>query len=157
MKEVFCPVQRKCLTRTRRVRILAPEETRTMDKLKLTSRVSTYSEGEQSDGLRLLDYVDYSSGDYCFDYRAVWTDKQGRLWTARDSGCSCPSPFEDTDELSRVWSSAELREEYLDNSGCLSQQDFDAFIKRVEEALAALRTGGDPLTRLEQIKKEVGL
>lgn len=38
---------------------------------------------------------DFSSGSYEFDYRVVWRDKTtGKLYTARDSGCSCPTPFE---------------------------------------------------------------
>jgi hypothetical protein len=40
--------------------------------------------------------IDYSDGSYQFDYRVVWRHKDtGKLYTARDSGCSCPSPFED--------------------------------------------------------------
>jgi hypothetical protein len=45
-------------------------------------------------GLEQVEMIDYSSGDYCFDYRVIWRDKDGRLYTARDSGCSCPTPFE---------------------------------------------------------------
>jgi len=32
---------------------------------------------------------------YEFDIYLVWKDKDGRLFTATDSGCSCPTPFED--------------------------------------------------------------
>lgn len=126
-----------------------------MDKLKLDGRVSTYG-GAQCNGLTLLDYVDYSDGNYCFDYRAVWVDQQGRLWTARDAGCSCPSPFEDTDELDRVWNASQLEEEYLSNGGrYLSQQDFDAFLGRVKEALGKLKAQGAPLDRLDTIANEI--
>lgn len=38
--------------------------------------------------------IEYSSGHYEFDTRVVW-HKGGQLYTARDSGCSCPVPFED--------------------------------------------------------------
>lgn len=45
--------------------------------------------------------IDYSDGYYQFDYRVVWRHKPtGQLYTARDSGCSCPSPFEDYNALS---------------------------------------------------------
>ena len=38
---------------------------------------------------------DYSSGCYEFDYRVVWRHfLTGLLYTARNSGCSCPAPFE---------------------------------------------------------------
>jgi hypothetical protein len=35
-----------------------------------------------------------------FDYRVIWRHADGTLYTARDSGCSCPSPFEDYTSLS---------------------------------------------------------
>lgn len=46
-------------------------------------------------GLKVIDSWDFSDGSYVFDLRVVWRDKNGDLLTARDSGCSCPSPFED--------------------------------------------------------------
>jgi hypothetical protein len=40
--------------------------------------------------------IDYSDGSYQFDLRVIWRHKPtGKLYTGRDSGCSCPSPFED--------------------------------------------------------------
>lgn len=45
--------------------------------------------------LRIVGVVDASSGSYEFDYTVVWEHKDGRLFWATDSGCSCPSPFED--------------------------------------------------------------
>ena len=45
-------------------------------------------------GLSAFAEFEYSDGCYQFDTRVVWKDKQGQLWTARDSGCSCPTPFE---------------------------------------------------------------
>lgn len=46
-------------------------------------------------GLEQVTEIDYSDGSYCFDTRVVWRHKEtGKLYTARDSGCSCPSPFE---------------------------------------------------------------
>lgn len=65
-------------------------------------------------GLAQVADIDYSTGSYEFDMRVVWrhTDT-GVLYTARDSGCSCPSPFEDymsIEQLERA-SLAELRAE----------------------------------------------
>lgn len=37
---------------------------------------------------------------YQFDIRIVVSDERGNLYTARDSGCSCPCPFEDFHSLS---------------------------------------------------------
>jgi hypothetical protein len=46
-------------------------------------------------GLIQVAQHDFSDGNYEFDYRVIWEDKDGNLLTARDAGCSCPSPFED--------------------------------------------------------------
>jgi hypothetical protein len=125
-----------------------------MDTLKLTGRVDTYNNIEQSDGLSLVDYIDYSSGSYEFDYRAVWKDKEGRLWTARDSGCSCPSPFEDTQELDRLWNVKFLQDEFDEaKSSYPSLQDFAAFKAKVESAFEDLKIRKDPFHRLNEIVK----
>lgn len=53
-------------------------------------------------GLTTIGEIDWSDGCYCFDYTVVWKrESDGRFVYADDSGCSCPSPFEDTgvDEL----------------------------------------------------------
>jgi len=47
-------------------------------------------------GLEIVAEIEYSSGFYEFDTRVVWKQKSSRkCFTARDSGCSCPIPFED--------------------------------------------------------------
>jgi hypothetical protein len=47
-------------------------------------------------GLEQVVEVDYSSGSYEFDLLVVWRRTyDGALVMAEDSGCSCPSPFED--------------------------------------------------------------
>lgn len=52
-----------------------------------------YNPGEF--GLTTVGEID-AGGGYEFDTFAVWQDNgTGRLWYAEDSGCSCPSPFED--------------------------------------------------------------
>ena len=41
--------------------------------------------------------VDLAEPDYSFDLLAFWVRKRdGQLLYATDSGCSCPTPFEDT-------------------------------------------------------------
>ncbi len=48
-------------------------------------------------GLTTIGEVDFSSGDYCFDYTVVWQRQEdGAFLFGDDAGCSCPSPFEDT-------------------------------------------------------------
>lgn len=52
----------------------------------------------QDYGLTLLGTVDLSEPDYSFDLLAVWKGKKG-YYLATDSGCSCPTPFENYDSL----------------------------------------------------------
>lgn len=53
--------------------------------------------------LEPLGEIDFSDGCYQFDIRVVWKHKPtGRLLTARDSGCSCPSPFEDYGSIEQL-------------------------------------------------------
>lgn len=67
-------------------------------------------------GLTPVAEIDWSSGSYEFDLRVVWRDSNGNFYTARDSGCSCPSPFEDfsglpeLDRLDLVALEAEARQ-----------------------------------------------
>ena len=50
-------------------------------------------------GLKPVFETDYSSESYEFDLRVIWLhEESGRYYTARDSGCSCPCPFEDSQE-----------------------------------------------------------
>lgn len=46
-------------------------------------------------GLTIVGEVEFSVPDYSFDFALVLRDEEGALWWARDSGCSCPSPFEE--------------------------------------------------------------
>lgn len=46
-------------------------------------------------GLKPIAEFEYSSGSYEFDTRVIWRHTSGQLYMARDSGCSCPTPFED--------------------------------------------------------------
>jgi hypothetical protein len=46
-------------------------------------------------GLTLLGEIEWGSGCFEFDLTAVWVDQDGQVYWADDSGCSCPTPFED--------------------------------------------------------------
>lgn len=50
-------------------------------------------------GLEVVGEIEFSDGDYQFDTRVIWKHSSGKLYTARDSGCSCPSPFEEYNKL----------------------------------------------------------
>ena len=45
-------------------------------------------------GLEIVAELD-ADLSYEFDMVIVWRDRAGDLWAAADSGCSCPTPFED--------------------------------------------------------------
>lgn len=54
-------------------------------------------------GLEIVATIDYSSGSYEFDLRVVWRNlKNNVFYTARNAGCSCPSPFEDYTDIAML-------------------------------------------------------
>lgn len=51
-------------------------------------------------GLTIVGMIEVEP-DYDFDMLVVWTDGTTLYW-AEDSGCSCPSPFEDFTTIGRL-------------------------------------------------------
>jgi hypothetical protein len=77
-------------------------------------------------GLKVVAELEYSDMNYVFDTLVVWADENGVLYSARDAGCSCPTPFEDYGsiaELDRVHYSS-LRDEVQASRGD-GNPDFD--------------------------------
>lgn len=65
---------------------------------------NVYSHPEKL-GLTMIGEIDWAEESWSFDLTVVWRDETGQLFTASDSGCSCPAPFEDiasVDELEKV-------------------------------------------------------
>lgn len=93
-------------------------------------------------GLTEVARFDWHTHSYEFDYTLVWKDEQGRVWEASDSGCSCPRPFEDTEELNRVTNTEELKERFRQGTTgqyfncCHDPTAFGEFIRDVAAALA---------------------
>ena len=56
--------------------------------------MNVYSQPEKF-GLTILHVLDDPEACYSFQLFVVWTDADGKLFYAEDSGCSCPEPFED--------------------------------------------------------------
>lgn len=50
-------------------------------------------------GLTLVAEMSWHAPCYDFDYTVAWQGEDGTLYWASDSGCSCPSPFEDYSTL----------------------------------------------------------
>lgn len=64
-------------------------------------------------GLLQIGEIQWSEPDYSFDIGVVWVDTAGTLYYGQDSGCSCPSPFEDftsLDDLEKFETVAALQE-----------------------------------------------
>jgi hypothetical protein len=91
-------------------------------------------------GLEEVAELSLSDEPYEFDIRVVWRHEEtGVLYTARDSGCSCPSPFEDytsIDQLDRV-NYTELRDEARNSNASID--DRERFLDRVHAAVRAAR------------------
>lgn len=64
-------------------------------------RPDVYSQPEKF-GLELIGTIQWEPDSYSFDLTAVFRDKAGTLYWADDSGCSCPSPFEDYTRIEQL-------------------------------------------------------
>lgn len=53
----------------------------------------------QDFGLEIVGEFEFSEPNWSFDTLVVWKEKRGRYWIGTDSGCSCPSPFEDITDV----------------------------------------------------------
>lgn len=105
---------------------------------------STVYSAPEDFGLEVVTQVNLetTSNDYGFDFRMVWREtRTGRLLTARDSGCSCPAPFEtfhtvemldpvDIEELQREVRDISAHEMYY-----LTSDEALQFISKVRAAM----------------------
>jgi hypothetical protein len=90
----------------------------------------------EKSGLTIVAEIEYSSGCYEFDTRVVWKNEKGELFTARDSGCSCPTPFEtfDLSNIDPVKDITFLKEEMKEDNHASENDKFE-FIEKVKMAL----------------------
>ncbi|MFZ2992459.1 MAG: hypothetical protein WA061_01975 [Microgenomates group bacterium] len=91
-------------------------------------------------GLEIVAQIDLSSGSYEFDYIVVWKAKNGKIYTASDSGCSCPTPFEDFHSLSDLTEMnqstvLDSMKERIRNSSYVSPVDAQEFMYKIRDAV----------------------
>lgn len=85
-------------------------------------------------GLTPIDELNDPNASWSFDYFVVWKhDETGKIYYAQDSGCSCPSPFEDYTSLS-------------DATEVISMHDFIEVVADYYDSLAPWDYEGDRIT-----------
>lgn len=93
-------------------------------------------------GLERVAEIQWGEPDYSFDLTCVLRrTSDGTLWYASDSGCSCPSPFEDAYEWDRLFNLEPLAppaEDYRQPN----PQEYRDFLEKVNQAFAELRARG---------------
>jgi hypothetical protein len=85
-----------------------------------------------------LGQIDMHEPNYDFDIVAVWRHAPtGELYWARDSGCSCPSPFEDYTSLDKLTKlSPEGYEEFKrETESCYQPGERATLLRKVRDAL----------------------
>lgn len=89
-------------------------------------------------GLETVGQIDFSDGNYCFNYRVIWRRlSDGQLLTGADSGCSCPSPFED-----------------VRHDGDLSEFSANMLLEEAREYAKSKYYAGDPISPwIEKVKE----
>lgn len=90
-------------------------------------------------GLELFYSID-TADSYEFDIFAIWKKlDDGTLWYDTDSGCSCPSPFDNCDhghDLKPITKETFFNfEQCLSNHNRLSPNEFISIIKKVKDHL----------------------
>ena len=56
----------------------------------------------QAYGAEVVGEFEWSEPDWSFDMLVVWRTGRGQYWIGEDSGCSCPSPFEEVLDINSL-------------------------------------------------------
>jgi hypothetical protein len=105
-------------------------------------------------GLEILGVLEDPGANYSFDTVVVWIDlATSDLYAARDSGCSCPSPFEEfheTGQLIRVQSWDDV--EGLIQGGYVTYDSADRFVlrRKVESYLGGMSLANEAVAAFER-------
>jgi hypothetical protein len=90
-------------------------------------------------GFQVVAEIEYSDLNYNYDTRVVWRDEDGQLVTARDAGCSCPTPFADCSILPVNYRELEeeVKAELKSDYGHVTAATGRDFLTKVRTALEA--------------------
>ena len=88
-------------------------------------------------GLKIIDILENSS-HHDFDTHMVWRHQDGTFYWGHDSGCSCPTPFED----------------YQIGDGLLELTDFPSFSDMIMN-YEGKSTMGERMKFLQEVEKEL--
>jgi hypothetical protein len=113
--------------------------------------------------LKLFGELDEPNLSYEFHMLVVWVSHDGRLWYAEDSGCSCPSPFEDFhsvddlieityDSLDQFWTVVNDFVSYSTEGDLACEKT--QLLSRVTSALPPLDVSGT-ITGLQRIARDL--
>lgn len=109
-------------------------------------------------GLEIVAEIDYSSQSYEYDTRVVWRHVEtGKLYTARDSGCSCPTPFEsyqsieDLEPVSLIALDQEVREVLAGRYVNITPEEGQEFLALVRAAIQKPRRRKSGISYLSEV------
>ena len=96
----------------------------------------------ENSGMTIFDSID-TAGSYEFDIFLILKKlDDNSLYYTYDSGCSCPTPFEDVCEVDEITHATLYNfEQALENHNGLSREDFLKMLKAVRDHLDS-RYGG---------------
>lgn len=101
----------------------------------------------EAHGLEMVGEIDWDDEPYQFCITGVWKKTRGQYYIASDSGCSCPSPFEDLqfedlkgpyDKKALTWQLNNIREGNDDNVYGPSRSDAE-LRKEIRDLLDRLK------------------
>lgn len=88
-------------------------------------------------GLKIIADVEWDHEDYQFNMTVVWQDEDGNFYMADDSGCSCPSPFENVtalDMLDGPFTAFEVVSQLTESANQILANDYSSYSwKNVDE------------------------
>ncbi len=85
-------------------------------------------------GLEIFEDID-TADSYAFNMFVIWKRlEENTLWYASDSGCSCPTPFEDIYELTPITEDTMYNfNDALENHHKITPADVENIKRRVKE------------------------